>query len=204
MVFERVDPYGNIDQMALLTSLGELEALLAASPIDLSTWGVDDAKTMADLWREIMAGETQLQVEPLRRVVSVVQVIIVRGNLVLVETQQVLQDGRTRSRELPPSEKMHPGEHPADAATRCLREELEVEPGEVELVNTAHPPTRQSRASPSYPGLQTDYLFHRVDVRVPSLPDQAFATAEAVTGDALVTRHDWAWRDANRVLRDRP
>ncbi len=46
-------------------------------------------------------------------------------------------------------------------------------------------------ASPSYPGLATQYTTHRVAARLPALPAGPFSTREARAGGALTTWWEW-------------
>lgn len=50
--------------------------------------------------------------------VAFVSVVVRRGDAVLTEVAQLLATGGTRTRRLPPSEKMHPGEDVETAAYR--------------------------------------------------------------------------------------
>ncbi|MCA9971540.1 MAG: NUDIX domain-containing protein, partial [Anaerolineales bacterium] len=139
-----------------------LAAWLAARGIDVDAWGRGGAKTAADLWQEVRRGECVLletAVAPgcLRRV-QLVEVIIRRGERVLLELAQELADGRRRERLIPPSEKMQPGEDTAVAAMRGLWEELHLAAADVTLLDAGAAPRRRRLDSPSYPGLPTEYL----------------------------------------------
>ncbi len=174
----------------------ELEAMLASGGVDTLQWGQHKAKTVAHLWREIVEGETHMQEHPLQRIVrGVVEVMVQNGGRTLIETQQAFSDGLIRSRQIPPAEKMQPGERPVDTAIRCLREELAVDPSAVEIVDATHEARHEIQLSPSYPGLETRYTFHRVDVRVDGLPDDDFSTDEySSDGTELRLRHSWSWQ----------
>jgi hypothetical protein len=186
----------NLPGFALLDSLEELSALLEAGGVDTSRWGNGNAKAVGDLWAELMAGESRIRTQPLQRVVlGVVNVLIRRGEHMLIETRQVFASGLTRQRHLPPAEKMQPGERPIDTAVRCLHEELGVEYDAIDIVPTSHPHRREVCLSPSYPGLSTEYTCYTVEVRVQGLPDHDFATYEySADGHAWIVRHDWTWR----------
>jgi hypothetical protein len=186
----------NLANFALLDSLDELHALLEAGGVDTSRWGNGSAKTVGDLWAEIVAGESCIRTQPLQRVVlGAVNVLIRRGEHVLIETRQVFASGLTRQRHLPPAEKMQPGERPIHAAMRCLREELGVGHDAIDIVPTSHPLRHEVCLSPSYPGLSTEYTFYTVEARVRGLPDHDFATYEySSDGHARIMRHDWTWR----------
>ncbi len=69
-----------------------LDDLLRANGIDTSQWGAGRSKTVADLWAEIVAGETRLRTQPFRReVLGVVEVIIRKGDHILIESCQTFQ-----------------------------------------------------------------------------------------------------------------
>jgi hypothetical protein len=173
-----------------------LHALLRSHEIDLSQWGRNDAKTMTDLWQELVAEEAYLQEPPLRRIVpGVVRLIIRHGNHLLIEVQQAFRDGRTRTRGIPPSETMRRGESYVHAARRCVEEELRVARSAVQVLEQTHQIHHALHRSRSYPGLHSHYTFHTVDVQVRGLPQEAFATEEYSPKDgALYVRNSWAWQ----------
>lgn len=171
----------------------DLARHLEAHGLDLTTWGHGAAKTVADLWRELHTGDATLDPAPLHRRVTVVELWIRRGDRVLIEADQHLQDGRTRPRGRLPAEKMRPGERPGEAALRCLAEEMAIAPARVTLGPTA-PPRLRTTDSPSYPGLPSTYAMHRVEAEVHGIPDADFTTAEAhADADDPVAHHHWRW-----------
>ncbi len=182
-----------------ITTLEALRASLLASGIALERWGTGQAKSLENLWEEILIGETQIQVDPLRRVLAgVVQIIIRRDDgRILIEEEQVLEDGRRRARNIPPAEKMLAGETYADAVRRCLREELRVNPDTAEILAHTHEVHYEERDSWSYPGLISLYPIHRVEVRVPGLPRRRFRTTEvADSSEGVVREHRWVWKSS--------
>jgi hypothetical protein len=88
----------------------------------------------------------------------------------LKEEKQVFKDGRERRRDLGTavSEKMKPGENPKEAMVRGIAEELEIE-GEINL--TKIDTDEKLITSPSYPGLQSQYVTHKFEV---ALNEQQF------------------------------
>jgi len=171
---------------------------LQAAGIALDTWGRGGAKTAADLWREVVAGETTLLDGPPRREVRVAQVFIRRGARVLMEIEQELADGRRRERDWPPSEKFKRGEDARVAAQRCLAEELGVDVMPSTLYEEGEPYTRETD-SPSYPGLPTEYRVHTIaldaaDLPAPGLPDDDFWRDNTAAADPI-RRHLWGWRE---------
>ncbi|PON16156.1 hypothetical protein C2W62_19960 [Candidatus Entotheonella serta] len=181
---------------ASIDSFVALNTLLTAAGVDTSRWGRENTKSVDDLWAEIAAGESRIRTQPLLRVVAgAVSVLIRRGSCMLIETRQVFASGMIRQRNIPPAEKMLPGERPIDAAIRCLSEELGVMRHDIESVASMSPPRHEVSPSPSYPGLLTSYTFHTVEARVQGLPDHDFVTHEYDTdGQAWIIQHNWAWQ----------
>jgi hypothetical protein len=177
----------------MITSLDDLTRWLAARGISTAAWNAGPAKDAADLWREIQAGESRLEDDPPRRVVEVVQVWVRdRAGRVLIEKEQELADGRLRTRNRPPSEKLKPGEDYAKAAARCLVEELGVAQADITLRPESYRRTERTLDSPSYPGLLTRYTIHEVDAAVRGLPAGDFSRANTAAADP-VRRHGWTW-----------
>lgn len=172
-------------------NIAELEAWLEDSGIDLAVWGQGEAKQTADLWSEYASGESWFQDNPLLRVVGVVQIIIRRGDTILIEVAQELNDGRRRFRLQPPAEKLKQSEDPRAAAVRCLREELGLTGSEVYLEGGGTT-AEETVISTSYPGLPTHYTFYTFKAVVSALPDEDFYR-ENVPGDPI-RRHLWGWR----------
>ena len=175
---------------------GALVAWLAGAGVPLAVWGRGGAKTPADLWAELVAGETTLYDDPPRRAVAVVQVFIRRGGQQLLELEQEMADGRRRARGWPPSEKLKRGEDALVAARRCLAEELGIAapPG---TLCEGDPPYEHTLDSPSYPGLPTTYRVHTMTIDDANLttvlPDAGFWLENAAPTDP-VRRHRWGWR----------
>jgi hypothetical protein len=180
-----------------IQSLDALRDSLASNGIELAQWGIGDAKTVESLWTEMLSGETYLQADPLCRVLAgVVQVIIRRyDGRILIEEEQVLSDGRRRHRDIPPSEKMLPGESYQDTALRCLKEELHLNPVRARILPETHAMRQELRSSWSYPGLRSLYTIHRVEVRAPEVLTHNFRTSEVNNpGEGFVKEHLWAWK----------
>lgn len=151
----------------------ELLVLLADNGIDINLWGTGNAKSLDDLWKEIVEGESLLEVigDELIRKTCVVSLIVKYGDLILVEDRQVFPDGRVRRRTLGSSlgEKLCLGENPADGAKRALREELQIT--EILPLTYTGEETKGPEESMSYPGLKTLYVFSNFTV---VLPDHLF------------------------------
>jgi ADP-ribose pyrophosphatase YjhB (NUDIX family) len=180
------------------SSLRELTDFLSATGIDTSSWGSGATKTVIDLWREIAEGATTIQFGRVQRTVSVVRVMIRRGECVLFETHQMLANGFVRRRYRLPAEKVRHQESYVDAAKRCLREELSLES---DVHARSHTQREETRESPSYPGLSTRYVVNTVDAEASSLPDCDFSTDEAELGAHDVVRHYWTWMSDPHLLR---
>jgi len=178
----------------------ELRAWLRERGIDTSLWGHGAAKTIDDLLAEIRKGESIIHNKsPLRRVTAV-RVVVRREEYILIEASQGFNSGRRRSRERPPSEKMYPQEHYADAAMRCLREELGVAAHQVTLRHETYRRKIWEGDPASYPGLCTRYTFHVVDATVQGIPEHNFSTHEQAAGPGEpVDLHFWEWRKSGDI-----
>jgi hypothetical protein len=172
--------------------MGELAGWLVAAGIDTTAWGEGESKRLIDLWVEYASGEAAFEDDPPVRLLAVAEVVIRRGDAILMEIEQQFDDGRRRARSVPPSEKMKSGESPLAAARRCLREEL----GLTEADTTLDPEyklTEGTADSPSYPGLLTRYRFHTFEATSDGLPDEDFYRENAAPDDPI-RRHRWGWR----------
>jgi ADP-ribose pyrophosphatase YjhB (NUDIX family) len=171
------------------------------SRADLATWlaahGIAAAgdKHPADLWGEMARGETVLRDDPPRREVSLVHVVLRRGDRVLTELAQELRDGTLRHRNILPSEKLVAGETAEAAARRCLREEVGVAAAAVTALEVVGPPAISRLDSPSYPGLWTHYTIYTVEAAADGLPAADFWRDNCDAGPFdPVRRHLWGWR----------
>jgi hypothetical protein len=173
----------------------QLRNWLNAARIDTSLWGEGNAKTIDHLWEELGEGEARLQDNPPRRLVDVAQIIIRRGNQILLETKQELGDEQVRFRNQPPSEKIKAGESYMDAALRCFHEELGVAETAVTFLPHTYSQIETETDSLSYPGLKTRYTFHSIEAKVTGLPDEDFwQENSAFSAGDPVKRHHWTWR----------
>ncbi|MBV7335408.1 hypothetical protein KFU94_45645 [Chloroflexi bacterium TSY] len=177
----------------------ELQSWLTAHSINTTLWGMGNAKSICDLWLEVTKGESLLDDDPPMRLATVIQVNVQRIDSVcntwtLLEAMQEFDDGRTRQRNQSPSEKMLPHEDPLSAAHRCLREELQVDPQQVTLDTDSLCKETFQIDSPSYPGLQTRFIFYTINAKVAGLPDEPFAVKNLAhgQGDPVVVSH-WKW-----------
>lgn len=170
----------------------QLAAWLLKSGIDIESWGKGESKQLLDLWQEYKSGESSLTDNPPTRLIRVSQVLIGRDDRVLLELAQEFADGRHRVRLRPPSEKLKEGETPRAAAWRCLREELGLDEGDVD-VDEMGQTIEETADSPSYPGLPTRYIFYVFKATASTLPDDDFYRQNDAPGDPI-HRHLWGWR----------
>lgn len=174
-----------------------LKKWLLEKGIDISSWDKGEAKSVENLWDEVTSGEITLRDNPPLRVVQVVQVIIRRGNQLLIEAEQELRNGQRRSRKMPPSEKMKPGESYIETAQRCLQEELGLETHKTKFAHSTYRTTQTIKDSPSYPGLPTQYTFHTIEATINELPDGDFWRDNMAAEESdPVKRHRWTWKAA--------
>jgi len=158
-----------VNETIAATTEAELRERLEQSGVLVEGWGTGKAKSLAHLIKEIVSGETMLldRDGALVRQVSVAQADITfrgpEGLLKLVELRQVFTDGRVRERNnaFSLAEKMEPGEDPAQAIERGIREELGVE-GDLPIQFVGE--ECEGMFSPSYPGLFSEYRFFRYTV----------------------------------------
>lgn len=182
------------------SALNTLRQQLETAGIDVSEWGKGQAKTLAHLQKEIESGETVLvtgeQGELLRKVMvggaDIYYVSPGGKKYRLKEDRQVFKDGRERKRDLGQavSEKMKPDEDLKDAMIRGVREELGIE-GEISLTETGT--DEQLLSSPSYPGLQSQYVRHRFEA---TLNDQQFQSEGYTEKQEDISTY-FVWEEVN-------
>ncbi|MEM7131795.1 MAG: NUDIX domain-containing protein [Chloroflexota bacterium] len=174
--------------------------------IDTSHWGIGNAKSLNDLWHEILVGESHFQSHSLLRRVEVSSVRIIQRVVYsrdpsieskdwqLIEAVQIFHDGRKRFPNRNPSEKMKRGETPEEAAWRCLYEEVGCT--ETDVINSPkliHTEERRLE-SPSYPGLESLFTMHLLECRVQGLPEHEFQTVNQAGHDPVATIQ-WRWEE---------
>ncbi len=182
------------EQIFVPSSEEQLIAWLQQAQIDITHWGQAGAKSVAQLWHEVQAGETVLQRIPPRRHVNVVRLLIWRGEQQLIEVRQILADGAVRERGRPPTEKIMAGETASAAAHRGLAEELGLLPTQISKPHVVPATSCQQEPSPSYPGLPSCYWIHDFICEVGGLPAGPFTTREKVSStEGSWLQHEWAW-----------
>lgn len=175
---------------------------LARHGLDLSTWGVGEAKTVEHLFAELRDQECSLVVRGGRlvREVDVAHVLVLHGGRVLTEAFQEFRDGRRRRRDIGVAEKRRASESAEAAAVRGLREELGIEVSAADLVLLRR--ERAEIGSPSYPGLHSEVRTTHFCVRL-----SAAAFRESYTEEQPDKRTVWHWQEppawARALLTDR-
>lgn len=189
------------NKLAKFSSNDELEKWLIDQKIDLLLWNRGNAKSVENLFNEIILGDSLIQLNPPMRIIHVVQVLIFRNQTLLVEIEQEMNDERTRKRNLPPSEKMKPGEDCRQAAIRCLVEELQVSEDQVAILTTDCKAFIRYRNSRSYPGLKSKYFVYHVQAQVEQLPEENFWSKEkeSLKHTDIVRRHYWGWSPMKKI-----
>ncbi len=181
--------------MKEFSSIQELEKWLFSVGIKTSQWGKNGAKSLENLWAELLSGDAFLQENPPMRIVHVVQVFIRRNNRLLIETIQEMSDGQRRYRNQPPAEKIKHDEHYLEAASRGLFEELGIPQENIRYHANSHYTRTFISESPSYPSLLSQYTFHDIEASVTGLPSTDFwhDNISFIQGDPI-KRHFWSWR----------
>jgi ADP-ribose pyrophosphatase YjhB (NUDIX family) len=162
-----------------------LSQFLLDSGIDIARWSHDCGnKNLADLQREIEAGESQIESidGTLTRVVRVatvaVRVRLGEKLFLLVEDKQIFFTGGVRQRQRQViAEKMYPSEPPLSAAQRALKEEIGLD-YQGEFIALASEVRQQN--SPSYPGLASIYqtFNYQIFLSAADLKDISFVEVQ--------------------------
>lgn len=148
-------------------TLGELKNVLIHAGIDLSTWGVGEAKTVEHFLEEVQSGESKITIKLDGSVLKelTVSIAFVYYNspdgkkFILQEYKQVFKDGRERIRNIPSSisEKNIPGEEPEEAIIRGIKEELGIEDLNIQKIGM---PELSTQISTTFPGIIPQITLH--------------------------------------------
>jgi len=186
-----VPPCNFVDERAL-------RGFLEARDVPLHRWGHGDAKRVSDLLDELREGDCVLESHTSERRVSIAVGLIRRpggDDRILLELEQVLDDGRVRRRLQPFGEKVKTEEAPLEAIARGMREELGLKPGEYTVL-PKHRKATERTESPSYPGVVSVYERHTFEIRTTVLPDGDFWREDRSQDATPAVRHRWGWREA--------
>ncbi len=174
-----------------------LEMLMSVFLVDTEAWGKGEAKTINDLFGEVLGGESYLRIDgtTLTRVVEVAKIKIsqalYRNRGYLIEVSRSLPDGRISQRNGYPAEKLKRHETPAQAVVRGIHEELQLSENNIHHM-AMMPAVKEIKSSKSYPNLQCIYILHESDVvllnSVSICHKSMFETKE---DDG--TMHQWKW-----------
>lgn len=149
-------------------------ARLKQKGLPLDQWtGEKGTKTPEKLFEEIQAGETTLEITENGEIIRVVRVVA--GDVYyreretgktyrLREDRQEWADGSVKQRPYlrgAVAEKMKAGERPQEAVLRGIKEELGLE-GTFKLQEPEE--IREQKETGTYPGLQSEYVIHKVPV----------------------------------------
>eukprot|EP00929_Paragymnodinium_shiwhaense_P115467 TRINITY_DN8437_c0_g1_i1.p1 TRINITY_DN8437_c0_g1~~TRINITY_DN8437_c0_g1_i1.p1 ORF type:complete len:805 (+),score=154.98 TRINITY_DN8437_c0_g1_i1:118-2532(+) len=139
--------------------------------IDISLWGTGSAKSVSQFAEEVYSGSAQLMLDASshKRLVRVVDIVLVRlsaGDKFLVETSEVLEDGRGRTDlNRIPACKKQPHENCWRAMARLLAEQLGLDASAVTIA-AAREQFEEEEVSKNFPGVVTVYRKEIVDVSV--------------------------------------
>ena len=147
--------------------VASLREWLDANGVDANAFGVNGAKSLADLAIEVERGETTLALDDVtnapRRDVRVLRLLVTdeakRPGQMLVEARQEWESGRVRYRNTPLSEKLLGDEDWRDAVRRAVDEELggaiDATQFSLKVDESSVRRTEVDRESFSYPGLSS-------------------------------------------------
>jgi len=196
---------------ALLPDANALAKYLKLAGIDPDLYGKGKAKSIESLRKEVLGGETVLEwneaTSEVRRIVEPVFVQFRWNDKVLVEHEQVLADGRTRSRNMLLAEKKKPEDGDVEQTVyRGLMEELLEKYKEqipevafhVRFMNEAYCCLAENLESNSYPGIPCVYITHYCSVQlldssVPVFQELGFLETEFSTHEEDGKINRWRW-----------
>jgi len=139
----------------------ELKAYFQKNNVDISKFGVGQAKTLKDISAELIKGESSLMqdAEGVIRVVDVVVIKLIHSvtGSILVQTEQTFPDGTKVHLKRLPGAKRRPDENQFLTARRILKRQLKVEENHVTLEDKGVQVAEEEKESLAYPGLRTVY-----------------------------------------------
>lgn len=182
-----------LNEKMIITSVIDLTNWLRKHGMPVEDYRKDQAKTVEQLYSEILSGEARLEENPPLRILNLVGIILEQNDKILYEQGQQFKDGRYRVRDILPGEKLKPDEQPLSAATRWLIEEMAEFSKSIELDESSCHTSKKLQESPSYPGLTTRYILHYFNASSIDLPCGPFSTIERDSSD-IVCKHFWIWK----------
>lgn len=178
------------------TNVHELDEFLRRYGVPVWSYGLNQAKTLAQLLEEVKKGECRLSVEDGRvvRSAGVVCLNVYQNGLILVEDKQIFLDGRERRRKSSISlgEKIEKDETQEKALDRLIQQE------EVSYLESVRDQIIQSSLklgrvgeSPGYPGIISKYEFFLYEV---SLPETLTVPLVIHEPDGKIVHYRWETR----------
>jgi hypothetical protein len=175
--------FGDIEFVRLLPP-GQFQAFLEHHGVRVADFGRSPAKTVRDLWAEVMMRESELEQYPnpskpcgfelrrrVRQVVLDLSAEVGEELKYLLLKELLVQSGR-RCKNLAArvSLKMFPDESVADATQRCMLQVLGVpeETSKRHFVIESTEDSQEVKFSTGFPGMLTLYVLTTIRVRVPN------------------------------------
>lgn len=164
MKYLKLFEYFNLDE---ITTEDDLVSKLKEYSIPIEYWGKGYAKTIGHLLDELKNDECVI-IDKDGYLVRYIEFVGIRvyykdgdDTWVLKEDRQEFKDGRVRRRTMPSSvsEKMKFGEDPMLSAIRGIKEELDIDVTENQLIKRRE--LDYDGGSQSYPGLKSKYKGHQ-------------------------------------------
>jgi len=153
-----------------------IKRMLEEHNIDVSKFGVGDAKTLDQFAAEVHSGAARLMLDATKfknmvRVVDTVLLRITHGTdakkKTLIEVKEKYADGRTRENlNRMPGTKKEPHENTKQVAERIIKDFLNMTDCNVEFDVTKKTSYEEEDTSPSYPGVTTVYRKEIVECNV--------------------------------------
>jgi len=139
----------------------ELQKFLQDNNIDVSKFGKDGVKTIAQFSEELVQGEATLMKQKDGSIIRVVDVLIVKvmrkNGDIIVEVEEVKADGTKKDLTRLPAVKRRDDEHPFIAAHRVLSKVLRISETMVEMQTDNMQLVEEQKDSQAYAGLPTLY-----------------------------------------------
>jgi serine/threonine protein kinase len=140
----------------------QLEKYLRDNKVDMTKFGIGQAKTLKDISGELMKGESTLMLDQDGKLIRVVDVVVIKlvhsvSQSILVQTRQTLPSGEATELKRLPGAKRRPDENQFLTARRILKRQLKIEENHVTLDAQNVQVAEEDKTSLAYPGLRTTY-----------------------------------------------